>query len=217
MRIFVALLVALSAAVASAQLYPQKPGLLESTALRLGEASFRFELKTSSKQNAAITEAFSSHGVKQRALSGQMAKAKPETFGALQAKIEALESTTAKRILATLTSSQRQRLWEVGIQNEGPFALRNAEVAKRIGVTPDQKAKIEVIAKRTAGQSDELNAKMGSEIEVAKSEKQRTQIVKSYEPKLKAIESKGEAEVMALLSKAQVQKWQKAKGKPYKL
>jgi hypothetical protein len=58
---------------------------------------------------------------------------------------------------------------------------------------------------------------MAPEIEAATTEKKRTAIVKAYEPKLMAIEKKGEAEVLALLSKAQLEKWRKAKGSPFKL
>ncbi len=217
MKTLLTLLFGLSVAGAYAQLYPQKPGLLESTALRLGEISLRAELKTNEEQNSSIVETLRVHGDKQRELSEAMKNAKPDSYGAIQAKIEALEVSTAKTVIKALSASQVQRLWEVTIQNEGPFALRNAEVAKRIGITPEQKTKLEAIAARTAGNADELNAKMGSELEAANSDKKRTAIVKAYEPKLKTIESKGEAEVMALLSKAQIAKWKKAKGAPYKL
>ncbi|MBC8064863.1 MAG: hypothetical protein H7Y17_08540 [Chlorobia bacterium] len=48
-------------------------------------------------------------------------------------------------------------------------------------------------------------------------DKKRSATVKSYEPRMKAAETKGEQEVIALLSKAQVDKWKKAKGAPFKL
>lgn len=217
MKTLLTLLAGLCLALVSAQLYPQKPGLLESTALRLGDQHFRNALRVNQEQSETLIAVFSSHGDKQRDLSQQMSKSTPEGYGAIQKKIEALESSTAKQAIAALTPGQKQRLWEVAIQTEGAFALRNADVAKRVGVSPEQKLKIEAIAKRTAGQSDELNAKMAIQLEKAKTEKQRTAIVASFEPKLKAIENRGAAEVTALLSKPQLAKWGKAKGAPFNL
>jgi hypothetical protein len=204
------------AVLASAQLYPNKLGLVGSNATKLGELRVQFELQITEAQKSEISDTLGSHSKAQVNLSNQLGKAKQTEYPAIQAQLEKLELATSKQILQKLTTKQRQRLWQLSIQDAGPFSLRNGEVAKMVGLTPDQRSGIEALASKVRIASDELNAKMGAEIEAAGTEKKRSTIVKNYQPKLSAVESKGEIEVLAMLSKVQMEKWKKAKGKPFK-
>jgi hypothetical protein len=58
-------------------------------------------------------------------------------------KMQVLMDTMAKETLAVLEEDQKKRLDELGIQSAGTLAVLQADVAKQIGLTVAQKAKIE--------------------------------------------------------------------------
>ena len=204
-----------------AQLYPSKLGLLSSAALRLSEIRIRTELHISEGQGDSISKLLSSHAGQQQAISKELAKAKPEQYSAIQAKLDKVEAATAKSILGVLQPSQKERLMQLAIQDAGIFALKNGEIAAKVGLTPDQKTKVQEIATLAVATSDELGAKMAEQLQAVPQGKagdaKRKGIVKAFEPKIKQTETKAEAQVLALLSKAQVAKWKSLKGKPFKL
>lgn len=217
--VFLAALVAVTSSFA--QLYPSSLGLSGEVAVRLSEPRIQHEFNIDESQAEGIRSILGRHAKRQSAISDQLAKAKPEDYGRIQKELEALESATVNEIVGTLTLLQKARLREVALQHAGPFAMRNPQIAKSIGLTPSQSQKIESLAKAAITQMDEINAKMGAQLEGIPDGKagdaRRLKVVKDFEVRLKAVESKAEKGVLALLSKPQTAAWSKAKGKPFAL
>jgi hypothetical protein len=221
MKRFAILLVGLCAGMAMAQLYPSKLGLLGSAAFRVAETRVKTELHISDEQGTSISKLMTSHAAQQQAISKQLAKATQDQVAALQAKLDKAESATAKGILNVLQAPQRERLMQLAIQDAGIFALKNGEVAKKVGLTPEQKTKIQAISASTVLATDELGASMAEQLQAVPQGKagdaKRKSIAKSLDLKTKQAEAKGESQILALLSKAQVAKWKSLKGKAFKL
>jgi hypothetical protein len=208
MKKYIPILAAFAAASLSvAQLYPQGKTLPERVAFRLVQSHVQHEVGLSPRQIDAI--------------QGIVSALQQKISGSGDAgRIERLEQSSSKEILLTLNPGQLARVRQLAIQEEGPFALRDQSVSREVGLTPAQKSSIEVIAKRTIGAIDALGAKVASEIDKlprSAPEKKRQQIGNNYIKQSEAIESKGEAEVLALLSKAQKAKWTAIQGKPFRL
>lgn len=199
-----------------AQLYPSKTGLLGSMALRLADPVFKTELKISEVQTQKIGEHFKALQAAQERSSEEASKAKPDQYEAIQKRLEKVELDSANKIISVLSQHQKGRLMEIALQDAGPFALRNADVARKIGLSNEQRIKINAVAAKTIATLDEIHAKMGSQLEAAPPGKagdaKRAAIVKSYEPRLKEIEKTSEAQVLATLTPAQLKNWKTALG-----
>lgn len=207
------------AGAAMAQLYPSKLGISGSMSLRLSEPRWQSELKINDEQAKKIQSAFDSLVAAQNEMSAAISKAKPEQYAGIQLKQEKAEKESATKILSSLSAVQKNRLLQIGLQDAGPFALRNADVAKRIGLTNDQRLKVNAIATKTITTLNEMHAKVGEQMAAApqgkSGDKKRTSIMKSFEPKLKQIETMGEKQVLSILTPAQAQSWKKALGTPF--
>lgn len=220
-RLLIGLIFLMGIGALSAQLYPSTLGIVGSKVFHLGEPRVQFELKIDSEQAKQIAKLLAEHNEAQVSISNQLGSAKPDQYGALQAKLAERERSSSKNLLSLLSISQLKRFKQIALQSEGPFALRNVDVAKQVGLAPDQRAKIEAIAQTTLKALDELSAKMGSDIEAAPTgksgDKKRQAIVRSYEPKMNAAEKSGEAQVLAVLTPKQKAEWKKSLGAPFKL
>jgi len=203
------------------QLYPSPLGIVGSKAFHLGEPRVQFELKIDSEQAKQIAELLAEHNKAQVSISNQLGSAKPDQYGALQAKLAERERSCAKNLQGLLDAAQLKRFKQIAMQSEGPFALRNIELAKQLSLAAEQRVKIETIAQTTLKTLDDLSAKMGTEIEAAppgkKGDKKRQEIVRSYEPKMNTAERSGEAQILAVLTSKQKADWKKSLGAPFKL
>lgn len=219
--LIIALILLMGVCALNAQLYPSPLGIVGSKVFHLGEPRVQFELKIESEQAKQIAKLLTEHNEAQVSISNQLGSAKPDQYGALQAKLADRERSSSKNLLSLLSISQLKRFKQIALQSEGPFAVRNIDVAKQVGLAPDQRAKIEAIAQTTLKALDELSAKMGSEIEAAPTgktgDKKRQAIVRSFEPKMKSAEMSGEAQVLAVLTPKQRAEWKKSLGVPFKL
>lgn len=202
-----------------AQLYPSKLGIVGAMSLRLSEPRWQSELKINNDQAKAIQSAFDSLVAAQNEMSKAISKAKPDQYAAIQLKQEKAEKDSVTKIISVLSATQKNRLLQIGLQDAGPFALRNADIAKKIGLTNDQRLKINAIASKTIATLDEVHAKVGEQMAAApqgkNGDKKRTAIMKSFEPKLKQIETMAEKQVLSILTAAQAQSWKKALGTPF--
>jgi hypothetical protein len=221
MKTLATFVAALGVCLASAQLYPTKMGLLQTTALRLGDTRVQIEVGLDEGQKGQVAKVMSGHSAKQVAISKQFSKAKPDQYAGLQAKLEGVEAATSKSLLNILNVGQRDRVLQLAIQNTGPFALRDPFVAQKVALNADQKAKVSAIIAKAVASMDELDAKLGTQLEAAPKgkagDKKRAAILKAFDPKQDAIENNAKAQILALLSKAQRESWKKAQGKPFKL
>lgn len=212
-------LVALSAFGLS-QLYPSKIGILGTASLRLTEPQYQTELKINSEQAKEIANIFLALNASQEQLSQEISKAKPDQYAAIQKRQEKFEQESASKVISVLSEYQKGRLMELALQDVGPFALRNADIAKRVGLSNDQRLKINAIASKTVATLDEIHAKMGAQLEAApqgkSGDKKRESIVRSFEPRLKQIDTQSQAQVLAVLTATQLQAWKKALGAPFK-
>lgn len=219
MKRILSLAVLFVAGAAMAQLYPSKLGISGAMSLRLSEPRWQSELKINDEQAKKIQSAFDALVAAQNEMSAAISKAKPEQYAAIQLKQEKAEKESANKILAALSVVQKNRLLQIGLQDAGPFALRNADVAKKIGLNNDQRLKVNAIATKTIATLDEMHAKVGEQMAAApqgkNGDKKRTAIMKSFEPKLKQIETMAEKQVLSILTPAQAQSWKKALGTPF--
>lgn len=208
------------AGLAAAQLYPVKVGLTGTMSLRLSEPRYQMELKVDESQGKDISGVLQHLASVQESLSKEISRSKPDQYAAIQQRQEQAEIEAASKIIGLLTAPQRGRLMELALQETGPFAMRNAEVAKRIGLTNEQRTKLNAIAAKTIATQDELHAKLGAQLEAVppgkSGDKKREAIMKSFEPKLKQAETQAESQVLALLTATQKQAWKKALGAPFK-
>lgn len=201
------------------QLYPSKTGILGTASLRLTEPQYQTELKINEDQAKEISSAFLNLNESQEKLSQEITKAKPEQYAAIQKRQEKLEQDTAAKVISVLSQYQKSRLMELALQDTGPWALRNADIAKRVGLTNEQRLKVNALASKTIATLDEVHAKMGAQLEAApqgkSGDKKREAIVRSFEPRLKQIDTQSEAQVLAILTVTQRQTWKKALGAPF--
>ncbi len=68
-------------------------------------------------------------------------------FQAMRAQMDKMQGEMDKAIAKVLTASQNARLKEIKVQLAGPSAVLDKEIAAEIGITDDQKTKIDAIAK----------------------------------------------------------------------
>jgi hypothetical protein len=208
MRKLFTLVVALGAITTSfAQLYTQGKSLAESVAFRLVQPHIQTELVMTVRQKDAVSKILADCQRRIQAANGG-------------AQVEKLERAAAKDVLMVLNGVQMARVRQLAIQDTGAFALRDASVAREVGLTPAQKSSIEAIAKRTINSLDALGTKVASQIDKLPKnapEKKRQQIGQTYIKESERIESMAAEEVLALLSKTQKTKWTALQGKPFKL
>ena len=217
----ISLVLAGIAVSAIAQLYPTKQNLAESVAIRLSEVRLQEELGLRSDQRERVSRTVQNYSTRMSALNEKISKASDAQRTALSQQLANLEVGTAKEIVGLLDVAQSERLWQIAIQNTGPFALRSPVVARKVGLTPAQSKQINSIAARTLSELTTLGDQVGKQIDATppgpSGEPKRAAISKSYMEKSELIEAKGEKAVLALLSASQIQKWRTANGSPFKL
>ncbi|MBN9504354.1 MAG: hypothetical protein BGO01_11950 [Armatimonadetes bacterium 55-13] len=217
------------AAIGASQLYAEKLGMVAKAAFHLNDFRYKTELKLSSTQVDKINSIFASHNSAQTGFSDALAKAKPDQYAGIVVKQEKLDQQTANQLLAVLSSVQKGRLEQLAYQETGPWALRNAALAGKLGLSAQQRASIESLAKATLATIDDLSAKMGEAIEKIPApktgdtkaskayEKKVNAVASQYNPKIDAADEKGKTGVLAVLTAAQLSKWKGLLGKPFKL
>jgi hypothetical protein len=217
----IALVLAGIAVSAIAQLYPTKLNLAESVAIRLSEVRLQEELGLRSDQRERVSRTVQNYSTRMSALNEKMSKASDAQRTVLSQQLANLEVGTAKEIVGLLDVAQSERLWQIAIQNTGPFALRSPVVARKVGVTTVQSKQINTIAARTLSELTTLGDQVGKQIDATppgpSGEPKRAAISKSYMEKSELVEARGEKAVLALLSASQIQKWRNANGSPFKL
>ncbi|HWA83176.1 MAG TPA: hypothetical protein VG820_07085, partial [Fimbriimonadaceae bacterium] len=80
---------------------------------------------------------------------------------ALATEIERQQMDLNQKLVALLTSPQQNRLMQIGIQQEGFVALQDDLVAKEVGLTPAQRAKVKTICDAVAKAQDDYQAAVG--------------------------------------------------------
>ncbi|GBC91853.1 hypothetical protein HRbin15_00312 [bacterium HR15] len=105
---------------------------------------------------------------------------------------------------SVLTDAQRKRMRELELQWQGPFALNNPEIAKQVGLTEEQQAKIRGIIQETF-------QSMRGQFQPGQPPGQPGERMQEFQ---KAREQ-AERKILEVLTPAQREKWQQLLGKPF--
>ncbi len=117
-------------------------------------------------------------------------------------KFEEMRKEADKTIAEILKPDQAKRLKQITLQQQGVRgAVANPEIAKELGITEDQKGKIQEIQEETGKQMQEL-AQGGFSEENRK--------------KMQEISKAANDKVMGLLTDDQKSKWKEITGEPFK-
>lgn len=125
---------------------------------------------------------------------------------AMQEMQKKAQEATKKEIEKILTADQNKRFKEIQIQMMGGRALMNADVQKELGVTADQKAKIEAVQ---ASQRDKMQDMMQ---QMRDGNLDRTQMQEAMQKMNQSIAD----EMIKVLTADQKTKFEAMKGKPFK-
>lgn len=124
-----------------------------------------------------------------------------------EARKKMAEATQAaeKDMSGILSADQSKRLKEIVLQQAGPMALARAEVAKEVGLTDDQQAKVKEI-------SDGFASEMRAQFQAGGAGGDREEA----RNKLATLRKETGDKVLALLKDDQKKAWEKLVGEPFK-
>lgn len=131
-----------------------------------------------------------------------------ERMEELRKKAQEREAELAKKIEGILLPHQLKRLKEISVQVQGIRALNSAEVAKELGITDDQKAKMESIRREVTDQF----AKMREEMQDLSPEQRRERFREMGE-KFRETQQQVEEKILNVLTPEQKEKFEALKGK----
>ena len=120
-------------------------------------------------------------------------------------KFEEARQAAEKDMNGILSADQAKRLKEITLQQTGPMALARPDVAKEVGLTDDQQAKVKEIA-------DAAAAEMRAQFQAGGAGGDREEARKKREAARKETSDK----VLAVLKDDQKKAWEKLNGEPFK-
>jgi Spy/CpxP family protein refolding chaperone len=130
----------------------------------------------------------------------------------MQKEAETRAAETFKQVAEILEPEQLKRLKQIQLQQEGPAALRRAEVAEAIGLTAEQKAQLDKLATET----EEATRKLREGTENL-SREQRRERFDELRQKSQELRDQFGKNAMALLQPEQKQKLAELFGEPFEL
>lgn len=133
-----------------------------------------------------------------------------ERMEELRKKAQEREAELAKKIEAILLPHQLKRLKEISVQVQGIRALNSAEVAKELGITEDQKAKMESIRREVTDQFAKLREEMQD-----LSPEQRRERFREMGEKMRETQQQVEEKILNVLTAEQKEKFEALKGKKF--
>ena len=157
------------------------------------------EIHLTKQQRKAINDAMTSISKQAQADPSSMMGGGGDMMSSINDKLDA-------EALASLDDGQKQRLNELWIQYEGPAVMMTKPVADKLGLTDDQRKKVEdIIAK--CNQS-EMDAMMNSSKGMS--------AAKHAKADMEKIAKQRNADLLAVLIPDQTKTWEEMKGKPFK-
>jgi hypothetical protein len=109
-----------------------------------------------------------------------------------------------KRVNAVLNPDQQKRFRQISLQQEGPMAVIHADVASELGLTDDQKKKVQEIQAQMRAEQQNLFQDAGEDREALRG-------------KMEALRKSTNDKVTAVLTDAQKTKWKEMTGAPLTL
>lgn len=177
--------------------------------LKLSEAQKTRLQELNEKVQAEMRERFS--GTNE--LSREERRARMEQMREqMQKEAETRAAETFKQVAEILEPEQLKRLKQIQLQQEGPSALRRAEVADAIGLSAEQKAQLDKLATET----EEATRKLREGTENL-SREQRRERFGDLRQKSQELRDQFGKNAMALLQPGQKQKLAELFGEPFEL
>jgi hypothetical protein len=165
------------------------------------------ELKLSDKQKEKLLETFPDYAQQTKKVFDKIADLKPEQREKeMQSHRQKSHEKLAALLKEALKAEQLERLRQLELQQQGPFALGRPELVKELKITVEQR-------KQFMGVFQEMQRK----IEPLMKEAQAGGNPEEIRPRVMKIRKDHEARIEALLSDAQKQQWKKLLGKPFDL
>jgi hypothetical protein len=125
-------------------------------------------------------------------------------FAEAREKSEAVNRQADERIAKVLEAEQRERLDQLRLQRDGVAALARPEIAEKLGLTEDQVASIRRI-------QDQSRPRVPGGFNPEQSEEDR----RAMFDRMREQREKADSDILAVLSEAQRDQWQRMQGKPF--
>jgi Spy/CpxP family protein refolding chaperone len=164
-------------------------------AMLLGQESVRKELKLTDEQIKKVEE-----------LSEKMREKFQEAFGLegeeRTKKVQELMKENEKAVAEILKPEQGKRLKQISYQQQGAGAFANADVAKELALTDDQKQEVQKINEETGAQIREIF--------------QGGQVDEEGRKKIQELRKAATEKAVKVLNDEQKTKWKDLQGEPFK-
>lgn len=169
--------------------------------------SVQEELKLSEDQKQALQEKFPEHAQETMKVFERIKDLKPEEREKeMQSHRQKARAKLSALLKETLKAQQLQRLRQLELQQEGPFALGRPEIGKELHITDEQREQFRGIVQ-------EMQKKIGPLVKEAESGGNPEEI----RPKVLQIRKEHGGRIEALLSDTQKRQWKNMLGKPFDL
>ncbi len=167
--------------------------------------SVQEELKLSEDQKQALLERFPDYAQETKKVFERIQDLKPgEPEKELQSHRRKAREKLSVLLKETLKAPQIQRLRQLELQQEGPFALGRPEIVKELHITDEQRQQFMGVVEAMQKQIEAL-------VQEAESGGNREEI----RPKVMQIRKEHAGRIEAILSDTQKRQWQDMLGKPF--
>lgn len=136
----------------------------EASVVLLRSEAVQKELGITSTQKAGIQAEMRRNSSAVRQIYSREPKSQAEV-SALNGAIQREVTTFTARLLNSLTTPQKTRLRQLALQFFGPFAMLSPDIAKELGVTPAQTAKIRKVQEPLQKMARDLYMKRQTQIQ----------------------------------------------------
>ncbi len=184
-------------------------GMRASSAMLLGIEEVQKELGLSDEQKKQVDELLSDVREQMRSSFGGFQEMqdlsqeeRAERFAKVIEKVEVTNKQTDEKVGKILDAKQAERLGQLRIQREGLRALSRPKIAERLGLTDQQQAEMRKIREDVRPQ-----ARGGRDMS---EEDRRAMFARMMQQR-----EKMEADILAVLTDEQKQKWAEAKGQAF--
>ena len=171
----------------------------------LGNSSVQKELKLDDAQIAKATTLATETREKMMALREQLTDLQGQERAMKQAELaKPINEGVMKSASEFLKPEQVKRLTQIEIQTRGANALTDSAIAKKLGVTEEQTAKVKTILADQQAEMQEIRQSAGNDFQAAM-------------PKITALRKETNTKVMALMTEDQKKTWKEMTGEPFEV
>lgn len=187
-----------------------RPGFGMSGSALLRNEKIQEELKLTEAQKQKIQTASEESREKMREMfSGLRDKSREErreAFEKMRGEMDAMRKKSEEQILSALTESQKERLQGIELQLQGPRALANPEVAKKLDIDELQQEEIKLALEEVRSKSQSQMRELFAGVRDGSVKREEMQ------KKMEELRAAGDKAVMEVLTKEQREKLESLKG-----